>query len=66
VERSQGRSRLLIQGMSEIDQMMNLRASRGGVDGALTAEAGECSVLARRRIWSAGGKVEEIGGAKSG
>jgi hypothetical protein len=66
VERSQGRSRLLIQGMSEIDQVMNLRATRGGVDGALTAKAGECSVLARRRIWLASGKVEETGGATSG
>jgi hypothetical protein len=66
VERSQGRSRLLIQGMSEIDQIMNLRASRGGVDGALTVRAGKFSVTARQKIESAGGKVEETGGAKSG
>jgi ribosomal protein L18E len=56
----------VIQGMSEIDQIMKLRANRVGVDGALTVRASKFSVTARQKIESAGGRVEETGGAKSG
>jgi ribosomal protein L15 len=63
VERRQGRSRLLIQGMSEIDQVMNLRVGR--VDRAKTIRVYEFSFFARQRVESAGGKVEEVGAAEA-